>query len=147
MLKGLYERYQKLIWEIVRYLIVGGLATIVDYGLFFLIYEIILPPNSINGINVSLAASNTIGFIGGLVFNYILSIYFVFKDSKNKESGKSLKGFLIFSIIGVAGLIISNIGLQLLVENFNIHVFISKIIMTIIVLGWNYIGRKLLIFK
>ena len=75
MLKGLYERYQKLIWEIVRYLIVGGLATIVDYGLFFLMYEIILPPNSINGINVSLAASNTIGFIGGLVFNIFIYLF------------------------------------------------------------------------
>lgn len=146
--KRLYESYKNLFWEIVRYLIVGGLATIVDIGLFFLMYELILPKDKfVNGIDLGLALSNTIGFIGGLLFNYVLSIYFVFRHTKNKDSGKSLTDFFIFSVIGIIGLVISNIGIQLLVVDIKVHVMWAKIIMTIIVLGWNYIGRKILIFK
>ena len=70
----------------------------------------------------------------------------MFRHTKNKDSGKSLTDFFIFSVIGIIGLVISNIGIQLLVD-IKVHVMWAKIMRTIIVLGWNYIGRKILIFK
>lgn len=147
-MKQLYERYKDLIWEVFRYLVVGGLATIVDMGLLAVSYEFIFPQDQlIWGINWGLSASTTVGFIGGLIFNYAFSIIFVFKNVKDKNSGKSVKDFMVFTIVGVIGWIIKLIGMQVFVENLHVHYFIATIVLTIIVLAWNYLGRKVLIFK
>ena len=48
-------------------------------------YELILPKDKfVNGIDLGLALSNTIGFIGGLLFNYVLSIYFCLDIRRTK---------------------------------------------------------------
>jgi putative flippase GtrA len=147
-MKQLYERYKVILLEVFRYLLVGGLATIIDWGLYAICYQFIFPQDQlIFGINWGLSASTTIGFIGGLIFNYLLSIYFVFTNTKDKNSGKSVKDFTVFAIIGVVGLFIKLIGMQVFVENLRIYHLIAQVIMTIIVLAWNYIGRKVLIFK
>ena len=148
MIKRLYKRYEKLLWEIFRYLIVGGFATIVDYGVLILFRELIFPKQEyILGVDWGLATATTLGFICGLTLNYLLSLLFVFKDVKNENSGKSVKDFFIFTLIGVVGLVVTLGGMQLFVEVIGFHYMIVKVIMTVIVLVWNYIARKIFIFK
>ena len=69
--------------------------------------------------------------------------------------------FMIFTIIGVIGLVITEIGILVLVAilpEFSLlgstallgtswAKWLAKVIMTCIVLVWNYVGRKLFVFK
>ena len=85
----------------------------------------------------------------------------MFRQVKNKEEANSKKGFLVFTIIGVIGLLITEIGVVALVALlpefplFGVTELLgttwakwtAKIIMNCIVLVWNYVGRKLFVFK
>ena len=150
---------KQLFWEIFRFLLVGGTATLVDWLISYLFYTWLLPPNLIGGI-ASLLLSTVFGFTVGLFVNWILSVNFVFQQVENKEQVKTKKSFLTFTVIGIIGLVINSLGM-LLVPLFPTLMFfgsptflgtewawwIMKTLMTAIVLVWNYIGRKLFIFK
>lgn len=151
---------KQLLLEILRFLIVGGTATVFDYAVAYLFYQWLLPPRLVGG-TLSLIVSTALGFCVGLIVNWILSVKFVFKDVKNKKEARSKKSFVLFTIIGVIGLGITELGMHLGVSFlpdvtlFSSSTFlgtewkwwIMKVVMTCIVLVWNYAGRKLLIFK
>jgi len=155
---------KKLFYEILRFILVGGLATIADYAIFYLFRQLILPSSLIESKSWdiwSLIIATALGFIVGLVVNWLLSISFVFQDVTNKKESSSSKSFVIFTIIGVIGLAVTELGMHLgvsLIPNFSIFgidsflglpikEWMMKCIMTGIVLVWNYIARKKLIFK
>lgn len=131
------------ILEFMRYVIVGGSAFIIDLFLLYIFKSYILDDLGTTGIYISTA----IGFIGGLIYNYALSIVFVFENAKKNNKGKSLGSFIIFSIIGIIGLGMTEFGMYVGLEIIEINYLIVKIFVTGIVLFWNYVARKILIFK
>ena len=150
---------KQLFWEIFRYLLVGGIATVFDYAAWYIFFTWILP-SSLVGEVIAVIVSTAMGFLVGLLVNWILSQTFVFKQVKDKEKAKSGKSFLIFAIVGVIGLAITEVGMLLapILPSFSIFGFsaflghewkwwFTKVAMTCIVLVWNYLGRKILIFK
>lgn len=139
---------KELFKEIFRYILVGGLATIVDWTIYFIFQNYVFIGNV-----YSYYYSAFLGFMAGLIINYILSISFVFKNVENKEETKTFKSFMIFLIIGVIGLLLTEAGLFLgsviFKENFQIKIvnMMVRCFMTCVVLVWNYLARKILIFK
>ena len=155
---------KQLLAEIFRFLLVGGTATVVDYIVFYLFRSLILPATLIqNAIwdNCSLVIATAFGFGVGLFVNWFLSVRFVFQDVKNKQEARSQKSFFLFSLIGIIGLVITEVGVVLLVNvlpsitlfglttffNLPWSEWFAKGIMTCCVLVWNYLGRKFFIFK
>lgn len=132
-----------LIKEFFRYVIVGGISFLADFGTLTLFEEVVFTQKTDWRIFVSTAA----GFIVGLVVNYILSLIFVFRSSDNKSSGKSVGEFLIFALVGVIGLGITEGLMHLGVNVLRFHYMLTKIVTAGIVLVWNYLGRKILIFN
>ena len=151
---------KSLFYEILRFLLVGGTATVFDYAVAYLFYHLILPPSRIGG-TLSLVLSTAFGFGVGLAVNWILSVCFVFRNVKDKKKSRSGKSFLMFTLIGLIGLGLTELGMHLGVSCLpEISLFgsaaflgiswtwwISKVAMTCIVLVWNYLGRKLFIFR
>lgn len=151
---ALNEKYP-LAFEIIRFLIVGGIATVVDFftmGIILYLFNPSIYPHFYNVFyggtgNPSLLANMVgtgSGFVVGLIINYVLSVFFVFI---NKGKSKSTKGFLQFAVLSAIGLAIHEIGMYLLGGLLGINEWIIKIVMTLIVLVYNYLSRKLLIFK
>ncbi len=154
---------KQLFWEIVRFLAVGGTATLVDYFLFWLLDGVLLPlVSSAKGWQTfSLTLATGVGFCVGLLVNWTLSVKFVFLQVRDKEEASSKKSFALFSLIGVIGLLITEIGIVILVSvlpQFTLFgrtelwgttwaKWLSRASMTTIVLIWNYLGRKIFIFK
>ena len=94
---------KKLIGEILRFIIVGGVATVIDFSVMAFVLFLFAPENYtcfwsifLGGTKKTstLAAlvSTGVGFLIGLVANYILSVFFVFNE---KGTSKSTKGFLL----------------------------------------------------
>lgn len=151
---------KELFSEILRFLLVGGTATVVDYAIAYLFYRWLLPP-SVIGQTFSLVLSTAVGFSAGLTVNWLLSIGFVYKSVTDEKKSKSLTSFVIFTIIGLIGLAVTETGMYFGVSTlpeitiFGSTTFLSeqwkwwlcKVCMTLIVLVWNYIARKLIIFK
>lgn len=140
--------------EILRFCIVGGVATIVDFvamGITLYIFDPSLYPNFFNvfyggGTPTVLAScvGTGVGFIVGLVVNYLLSVLFVFDE---KGSSKTLHGFIVFALLSVGGLAINVVGMYLFVDLAGWNEWLIKIMLTLIVLVYNYITRKLIIFR
>ena len=150
---------KQVIAEICRFLLVGGLATLLDYVIAYLLYRWLLPPVLIGEV-FSLALSTAFGFVIGLITNWILSVTFVFRNVWRKENNSSKNAFFRFTVIALIGLGITELGMLLVPFLPSITLFSSttflgtawgwwlmKIGMTCIVLVWNYVGRKLFVFK
>ncbi len=123
-----------LIKQILKFGIVGGLAFLIDYGVYTLLISVF---------DVYYIIASIISFTLSVIFNYILSIKWVF-DVKKKQG---VKEFIIFVILSIIGLILNSIILYLSVELMHIHKLIAKIIATFIVMIYNFITRKIFVEK
>ena len=159
------QQNKRLFAEIIRFLLVGGLATICDYAVYLLFRKAVLPPDLIvgsNGWNIASAViATTLGFLTGLVINWILSVVFVFRDAEKEVSVTSKRDFIVFTVIALIGLAFTqiSIGLGVLLvpsfELFGTETFLSlgwnewllKGVTTCIVLVFNYFARKKYIFN
>lgn len=129
--------------EFIRYALVGGSAFLVDYGLFFLTKNTFLSPWGDAGVYIATAA----GFIIGLIYNYLLSLSFVFRSAQAQQKGRTFGAFMLFSVIGVIGLGFTEAGMYLLFGLLSVHYLIARAVVAVAVLVWNYLARKFLIFS
>ena len=110
--KKIRQTKRELFWEIFRFLLVGGLATVVDYVVSALFHGLVLPPKLI-GETWSLIVSTALGFSAGLLVNWFLSLAFVFKAIRDKKQASSKKSFLVYCVICLIGLAITLLGMDL----------------------------------
>lgn len=145
--------------EIVRFLIVGGFATLLDYATAYFSYRFLLPPAK-TGTEMALFFSTLFGFLIGLLVNWVLSVRFVFRDGKKQVKTTSKKEFLLFTAVALVGLALTEMGMSIVPLLKDVSLFgekalfgvswgwwIMKASMTCIVLVWNYVGRKLFVFR
>ncbi len=134
------DRYKSLFFEFMRYVIVGGSAFGVDFATMCIFQEFIF-----KGEHVFIAVF--IGYTVGLIYNFLLSCGFVFKDGFKKIEGKELQSFIIFTVIGLIGLLLTEVLMYLFVNIIAMKYMFGKIISGGIVMFWNYIARKVIIYK
>ena len=87
------------------------------------------------------------GVLAGLAGNYVLSLCFVFTQSKDRGKGRSFGAFLVFGVIGLVGLAWTELGMWIGIEVLSWNYMFVKVCVTAAVLAWNYLGRKLIIFN
>ena len=119
-----------------RYIFVGGVATIVDWTILELLY---LVHHDTLGLSVAM------GFTCGLIVNLILSKFFVFKGTPSKNH--LLIDVLIYIIIGVIGLVLTEIIMWLITIRWGVHHIIAKAISTVLVLVWNFGAKKIILYR
>ena len=133
-----------LIFEFSRYVLVGGAAFLIDIGSLYLLQTYVFHSFGTTGVLISTA----IGFTLGLIFNYIFSKKFVFQKMDDNVNKHPIRSFTIFTIIGIFGLAFTEIGMYAGVKLLGLDYYlIVKIVVAIFVLLWNYIARKVFIFK
>ena len=131
-----------ILYEFIRYIFIGGTAFCMDIlTLYFFKTQVFFRSGDI-GIYISTA----LGFLAGLIFNYIFSLIFVFESAKEQKKGRSIFSFFLFCLIGIIGLFLTEAGMYAGVDFFNINYLLTKAIVAVIVLIWNYVARKVLIF-
>lgn len=119
-----------------RYVFVGGIATIADWGVLYLLTECA---------HMNHLVAAVFSFIAGLAVNFILSKLLVFKA--NEARTNAWMEFVGYAIIGVVGLGITELIMYLLTNRMGLHYMASKAVATVIVLIWNYVARKKIIYK
>ena len=124
----------KLLMQILKFGVVGGTAFLIDYGIFTILSQLL---------NIHYLIASIISFSISVIYNYILSIKWVFDVSKKQTT----KEFIIFVILSVIGLGLNSLIMYISVDLMQIHEMISKIIATAIVMVYNFITRKIFIEK
>ena len=134
--KELFKKYE----EIIIYLIVGVLNTLVSWGACFLVEWLFLDPD----ITWQNAVMNTWGWVVGVCFSYPLNRKWVFKST----NPKILKEFSGFAASRLSTWILDIVIMWLTVNVLHMHYWIAKIfISAVLVMILNYVFSKLLIFK
>lgn len=140
--RSVVEGLQGLVFEFLRYAVVGGVAFLVDFGTLVACQELLF-----HSAAWGLYASTAAGFGTGLAANYVLSLRFVFTQAKDRGKGRSVGAFAVFAVVGALGLLWTELGMWLGADVLAWNYMLVKVFVTGAVLVWNYLGRKLLIFR
>lgn len=127
---GLYKKYE----EIINYLIVGGMTTLVSIVIYALCTKCF---------NINYMIANIISWVISVLFAYITNRIFVFK-SKSENIILEIYQFFKYRIFSF---LIEIFLMYVFVELINIDDMISKVIVQIIVIVLNYVFSKLFVFK
>ena len=143
--KVFFDATDKLFVQFVRSVMAGAAASVADISIYGI---------GVNLLGINHIVSNTFSFIFGLSVNYYLSREWVF----NKKKRNTKRDFLLFSLIGIIGLLLSSVLLYILVdlgtlyyllmtENSGLVKSAAKIFAVILVFFWNFIARKRVVFS
>jgi len=131
----LFDKYQ----EIVIYIIVGVLATVVSWGVFFILSKILNSENSL-----LLTLNTLLNWCAGVLVAYPMNRSWVFK-SKSPEKGKE---FFSFVLSRIGTLIIEALLMPLLVNVLKMDQYVAKYaVASIVVIVLNYVFSKLFVFR
>jgi putative flippase GtrA len=134
-MKNLFKKYE----EIITYLIVGVLTTIVSLSIYFICVHTFLSADNV----IELQIANIISWICAVLFAYVTNRIFVFK-SKSKNYLKEITSFFSSRILTLLmDMAIMFIFVTVLHGSDTIGKLISQVVVTIA----NYIFSKLFVFK
>lgn len=133
----------KQIFELVKYGFWGGISTISNIFLYYLLSRL--------GVYYLLA--NIISYFIAVIFNFSLNKKFVFKQStvikseKDTKSNSDKKQFIQFIAIRLVSLIIENILLYILVSYLNLPDLYCKLGLSAFTILATYFFNKNIVFK
>lgn len=121
---------QKLLAQIMKFGVVGVIATVIDFGIMNLLHY---------GLGLNILIANTSGFIISLIFNYLASMKYVFAH----KEGMSRREFIIFVVLSVIGLALNDGIVLALNAGLGLEANIAKICATALVMVYNFVTRKI----
>ena len=123
---------QKELNKFISYFMVGGICALIEWITFYL-----------SNMIFNYFIATIIAFIIATTANYYLGIKYTFKDN-DKVNNDFIKVFIVSGI----GLLLNILFMYIFVEIIKItYNIISKILATGLVFIWNYISRRLFIYK
>ena len=123
--------------ERMRFLMVGGINTLVGYGLF-LLFDWLL--------------GRYIGYLGSLYCSYLLATVFAFVLHRRftfraTKSGRVMIDFLRFQSVYIVTLIVNTIALPLLVQIAGLHPFVAQACVVVVATIISYLGHRHFSFR
>lgn len=122
---------KKLIAQVMKFVVVGGLSFVLDFIIYFVLT---------NFLSVYYLIAGFFSFTLSLIFNYLMSMKYVFKS---KDDLKKSHEFVIFATLSVMGLGLNLLSLYVLVDLFKMNDLIAKVFVAGIVMVFNFVTRKI----
>ena len=111
--------------QFIKFCIVGAGGMIVDFGATWLLKE---------RLHFNKYVANSIGFTLAVINNFLWNKYWTFQDH-NEQVGMQ---FLLFLGISIAGLLLNNGVIYLLINRWRLNFYLSKLFATGVVTLWNF---------
>ena len=134
-MKNLYLKYK----EIINYLIVGVLTTVVSLGTYYFCVSFFFDPQK----PLQLQTANVIAWIAAVTFAYFTNRKYVF-ESVNQNIAKEAASFYLSR---VSTLLMYNAIIFISVTLLGMNDKIAKLIVQVVVTVANYIFSKMFVFK
>ncbi len=113
---------------------VGVLNTLVDFLAFTL---------AVNLLGAGVEVCQTIGYFAGIINSFFFNRQFTFKKGATTRLGAQVMRFIVVN--GVTYLV-SIWLIRLLNIDWRVNVYVSKLLVTVVVMVVNYIGYKIFVF-
>lgn len=134
-IKELLIKYE----EVIRYLIIGVLTTVVSLATYYILTFTILDPK----VSIQLQITNIISWIVSVTFAYFTNRKYVFKLKEKKNIKEASK----FYLSRLSTLLLDMLLMQIFVIRLKFNDKIIKLIVQFVVIVLNYILSKFLVFK
>lgn len=121
--------------DIFLYLIVGGLATLVEWGVFWVFDD---------ALKIHYLVATAIAFIFSTFANWLFGRILMFQRGESMSLIREIASIYLTSIVG---LLLNLVIMFVLVRFLSIHEMVSKVIATVLVFAYNYVVRKKVIYK
>lgn len=121
---------EKMLVSLLKSFLVGGLSTIIDLIIYFILYHFINP-----------LFANIISFVVILLFGYFMSLKYVFDDRSKK------KGTSEYFILNVIGFVVTEGVLFGLVTMVGWNAFLVKVLTVILVIIVKILVRRFIFNK
>ncbi len=118
----------------IKYLISGGIATLIDFSLLYFFTDIV---------NLYYLISASIAFLVAFMISFYMQKFWTFRDNSRKKINKQ---FFLYFLVGIIGLGANFLGMYLLVEKYNIWYIYSQAITTSILAVGNFLVYRYIIF-
>ena len=125
---------RKLIVQLIKFGIVGVIATLIDLAVLMVLKEIL---------DVDVLYASAVAFSVSVIANYILSKLFVFKSRGNSK----VKEFLVFVILSIGGLLLNQFIMWIGTEKMTAYYHWVKAFALVFVPIYNFITRKIFLEK
>ncbi|TLG80925.1 GtrA family protein [Vagococcus zengguangii] len=135
-MNNLKEKDHAKLKGIINYLIFGGLTTLVNLIVYFLLTNA--------GVNYGIA--NTMAWIVSVLFAYITNKYFVFKAT-GLGAKQLLKEITAFFSVRLFSYVLDMLVLYLCLSVLKWPPLIGKLISQVVVIILNYLFSKIFVFK
>ena len=127
------KNWKNLLIQFAKFGVAGFFSFIIDYGLLIVLTE--LTP-------FEYFASSAISYTVSVLFNYILSLKYVF-DVKEERNRMREAGLFLF--LGIVGLGLTQMIMWICVEKLSLFYALAKLLSTLLVSTYNFISRKMLL--
>ncbi|MEJ8737704.1 GtrA family protein [Erysipelotrichaceae bacterium HCN-30851] len=124
---------KKNIVELITYIIVGGLTTLVNFVVYF----------ACTSASLHYLVANVISWVVAVLFAYFANRKYVFKSETNSQKTE----FIQFVSLRAVTLIVESILLFVFVQLLFMNENIAKIVVSVVTVIGNYVFCKFLIFK
>jgi len=121
-------------WEFLRYALASAFALVLDFALLIGLTEL-------GGWHYLVSAA--VGFVAGSAFLYLLSIGFIFNHRRVQNRRAE---FMVFAMIGVAGLLITQCLMFALVSLGGLAYPLAKMATVLVTFLFNFGMRKAMLF-
>lgn len=129
---GCFMKNKNLI-ELINYVVVGGLTTLVNFVVYFFCTHV----------QLHYLIANVIAWVFAVVFAYIANRKYVFKSEGNNQKAE----FIQFVSLRAVTLIVESLLLFVCIQMLSMNENIAKIIVSIVTVIGNYVFCKFMIFK
>lgn len=125
---------KKLIIQLVKFSVVGVIATLIDLAVLMVLKELM---------QVEVLVASAVAFSVSVTANYILSMLFVFESRGNSK----VKEFLIFVALSIGGLLLNQLIMWIGTEIMTAYYLWAKIFALVFVPVYNFVTRKIFLEK
>ena len=129
--------------KVILYLFVGGTAAVVEWGLFYLFFYYLLVGLGLSVDTLTMVAT-ALAFGLSTLYHYFLGNILVFDSGSKYDKSKELS--LVF-LVSIMGLLFNFVLLYVFVCLLAWQPMFAKVLTSCIVVVWNYLSRKMWIFK
>ena len=123
----------EILWQLVKFGVVGGSGLVVDFGLTYLVKE---------KIHINKYVANAIGFTVAATTNFFFNKRWTFGDT----SPEVLNQYTLFFGIALVGLVLNQLILFVLHHYFKTNFYLAKLVATGLVVFWNFTMNYLITF-
>lgn len=126
---------ENVIHQFFSYLLVGGIATIVEWLCFYIFFYFF---------SIYYLLATALAFFISTMANWVTGKLLTFRNIAQQSTVAELGKIYVVS---VAGLLFNLMLMYVFVQRFSLPSMLSKIIATGIVFMWNFLTRKLWIYR